>query len=62
MDGILIGEANDRGLGCFDDWTTGRSQVAIWVPKKFELEGMTIEQGAKSYVDYLGKICCQWFL
>jgi len=59
VDDLLIKEANDRGLGGFEDWTTGRSQAAVWVAKKSEQEGMTIEQGARSYVDYLEKYVAQ---
>jgi len=59
VDDILIREANEKGLGGYEDWTTGRSQAAVWVAKKSEQEGMSIEEGAKSYVDYLEKYVAQ---
>ena len=59
VDEIILSEANSRGLGGFEDWTTGRAQASIWVSKKSQKEGMTIEEGAKNYVDYLEKYVVQ---
>ena len=45
--------ANKRELGGAADWTPYRSQAAAWIAQKAEKEGISIEEAAKHYGDFI---------
>lgn len=60
----VANHAQSNKLGGFDDWNKYRAQAAAWISQKAEEEGISLEEAAKHYGDYIkrytGQVTRSW--